>query len=247
MPYRSALEHDHSPDAIRSRLKQERRPNYLRDWVYGGIDGAVTTFAIVAGVAGASLPSSVLLILGAANLVADGFSMAASNYSGTKAEVDDFARLQEVEQRHIRINPEGEKEEIRQILRSKGLDGRTLEEAVSSISKNKTAWIDLMMSGEYGLSRTQRDPWLSAGSTFLAFVICGALPLLPFIVAVERPFLWASALTSAVFFLIGAGKSYWSLSSWWRSGLETLIIGTAAATMAFLVGYGLREFLGIDS
>jgi hypothetical protein len=141
----------------------------------------------------------------------------------------------------------GEKEEIRQILRSKGLDGRTLEEAVSSISKNKTAWIDLMMSGEYGLSRTQRDPLLSAGSTFLAFVICGALPLLPFIVAVERPFLWASALTSAVFFLIGAGKSYWSLSSWWRSGLETLTIGTAAATMAFLVGYGLREFLGIDS
>ena len=89
------LEHDHSPQAIRARLAKGTRPNYLRDWVYGGIDGAVTTFAIVAGVAGAQLSTKIVVILGMANLLADGFSMAASNYSGTKTEVDDLERLRE--------------------------------------------------------------------------------------------------------------------------------------------------------
>ena len=101
------LEHDHSEDGIRVRLAEENRPNYVRDWVYGGIDGAVTTFAIVAGVVGAALSAKVILILGLANLIADGFSMAASNYSGTKTEVDDLERLREIERRHIALVPGG--------------------------------------------------------------------------------------------------------------------------------------------
>ena len=80
------LEHSHDAEEIKKRLAEENKPNYVRDWVYGGIDGAVTTFAIVAGVVGAQLSSGIILILGLANLLADGFSMAASNYSGTKTE-----------------------------------------------------------------------------------------------------------------------------------------------------------------
>ena len=78
------LEHGHAPAEIRARLSSRPRESYLRDWVYGGIDGAVTTFAVVAGVAGANLSPHIALILGFANLVADGFSMAVANYSGTK-------------------------------------------------------------------------------------------------------------------------------------------------------------------
>ena len=74
-----ALEHSHTEQAIRARLARGPRSNYLRDWIYGGIDGAVTTFAIVAGVAGADLSAAVVLVLGFANLLADGFAMAASN------------------------------------------------------------------------------------------------------------------------------------------------------------------------
>ena len=81
-------EHSHTREGISERLSQARRPNYLRDWIYGGIDGTVTTFAVVSGVAGAQLSSQVVIILGLANLLADGFSMAASNYSGTKTEID---------------------------------------------------------------------------------------------------------------------------------------------------------------
>src|SRR5256885_14766091 len=85
-----ALEHDHSPEAIRKRLADGPRHNYLRDWIYGGIDGSVTTFAVVTGVTGSGLSTLVILIMGFANLVADGFSMAASNYLGTKAEHADL-------------------------------------------------------------------------------------------------------------------------------------------------------------
>lgn len=80
------LEHEHTLEAIRTRLARRAPHSYLRDFVYGGIDGAVTTFAVVSGVAGAELGTRVVLILSVANLIADGFSMAASNYSGTRAE-----------------------------------------------------------------------------------------------------------------------------------------------------------------
>ena len=120
------LEHEHDPAAIRSRLATGNQPNYLRDLIYGGIDGAVTTFAIIAGAVGAGLASYVVIILGIANLLADGFSMAASNYLGTRAECDDYQRLAAMEHRHIRLAPRREIK-LREILRNKGLEGDVLK------------------------------------------------------------------------------------------------------------------------
>ena len=110
------LEHVHTREAIQERLARDTHGNYLRDFVYGGIDGTITTFAIVAGVAGADMPGSVVLVLGIANLIADGFAMGAGNYSGTKADLDDYNRLLAIERKHIEIEPSGEREEIRQIF-----------------------------------------------------------------------------------------------------------------------------------
>lgn len=234
------LEHDHSVAAIRERLAKGATPNYLRDWIYGGIDGAVTTFAIVAGVIGAQLSSAIIIILGLANLLADGFSMAASNYSGTKTELDDLERLREIERRHIKLAPDGEREELRQILQSKGLKGRAMEEALEAIAANEETWINTMLTEEYGMSLTLRSPFKSALATFSAFIICGAVPLLPFFTGFTQPFTVSVIMTAIVFFLIGAIKSNWSLAPWWRSGSETLAIGMLAAGGAFYVGYLLK-------
>src|SRR5207302_10715201 len=117
------MEHDHSVEAIQERLSTGPRHNYLRDWIYGGIDGSVTTFAVVTGVVGAQLSPIVILIMGCANLLADGFSMAASNFLGTKAEHDDLRRIEAIEQRHTELSPEGEREEVRQIFARKGFAG----------------------------------------------------------------------------------------------------------------------------
>lgn len=237
------LEHDHSTQAIQARLSAPAKVNYIRDWVYGGIDGAVTTFAIVAGVVGANLSTGIILILGLANLLADGLSMAAGNYSGTKTQGDDLNRIREIERRHIKLVPEGERAEIREIMRNKGLSGESLEQAVAAITSDEDLWIQTMLVEEYGLTPTPPSPITAALSTFFAFLICGAVPLLPFVFGVPEAFTVSTVMTAFVFFLIGSAKSRWSLASWWRSGLETLGIGLAAAGVAYLIGYWLKAIV----
>ena len=82
----AALNDEHTPAAIRRRLRASAEHSHLRDFVFGAMDGTVTTFAVVAGVAGAGLPSGIAIVLGTANLLADGFSMAAGNYLSTKTD-----------------------------------------------------------------------------------------------------------------------------------------------------------------
>jgi vacuolar iron transporter family protein len=236
-----ALEHSHTREAIRARLEGGPRSNYLRDWIYGGIDGAVTTFAIVAGVAGADLAVTVVLVLGFANLLADGFAMAASNYIGTKAEHDDYDRVLGIEKRHIALAPDGEREEIRQIFAAKGFSGEDLERIVAVITSNRTLWAKTMAVEEYGLSPTQRSPVLAALSTFAAFIVCGLVPLVAYLSA--GGIVSCVLAAGATFFGVGAIKSRWSPVAWWRSGLETFLIGMSAAAVAFAVGFGIKALM----
>lgn len=239
MPHR--LEHSHTREAIHDRLAQGPRNSYLRDAIYGGIDGMVTTFAIVAGVVGANLSASVLLILGFANPMADGFAMAASNYMGTKSEHDDYDRVLGIERKHIALVPEGEREEIRQIFEAKGFTGDDLDRLVTVITSDRALWAKTMATEEYGLSSTLRSPRLAALTTFAAFIICGCLPLLSYLL--PQGFYTCVLATGATFFGVGAIKSVWSPAGWLRSGLEVFLIGMIAAALAFAVGYGFRLIL----
>jgi vacuolar iron transporter family protein len=232
------LEHLHTREAIRERLARDVQGNYLRDWIYGGIDGTVTTFAIVAGIVGASLPGSVVLVLGLANLVADGFAMGAASYSATKAEQDDYDRLLAVERKHIDLEPSGEREEIRQIFGGKGFEGPELERIVEVITSDEDRWAKTMAVEEYGLSCAARSPIRAASSTSSAFVLSGLVPLVSYLIAYS---LTACVVaTGLVFFGIGATKSRWSLAGWARSGLETLVVGMGAAGISFGIGFALR-------
>jgi VIT1/CCC1 family predicted Fe2+/Mn2+ transporter len=241
-----AVKAAHTPDAIRKRLQTGPRHSYLRDFVYGAIDGAVTTLAVVSGVAGAQLSSGIVIVLGVANLIADGFSMAASNYLGTRAEEQLRDRARQMEGQAIDLYPEGEREEIRQIVRGKGFEGEDLERAVEIITSDRAKWIDMMLTDELGLSLDGPSPLRAAASTLVAFVAVGIIPLLPFVLqfiipdTVANPFLWAAALTAGAFFVIGATKSRFVEQRWYLSGLETLLIGGAAASLAYLVGMLLR-------
>jgi vacuolar iron transporter family protein len=237
------MEHEHSPEAIRARLAVGPRHTYLRDWVYGGIDGAVTTFAVVAGVVGAELSPDIVLVLGMANLVADGFSMASSNYIGTRTEREELRYWEAVERRHIATVPEGEREEVRQIFRQKGLAGEELERVVAAITAEREGWVRTMLAEEYGLPRQVRSPWRAALSTFSAFMLCGLAPLLPFGLGLPHAFALAVGPTAGVFFVIGAVRSRWSLAPWWRTGLSTLAVGMTAATLAYAVGAWLKTLL----
>lgn len=229
-------DHSHDPAAIATRIGSPRGRGVLRDVVYGAIDGSVTTFAIVSGVAGAGLPPFIIIALGIANVLADGFSMAAGNYSATKADQDNIARIRTIEARHIDLYPRGEWLEVREILAQKGLHGEVLDRATDDITADRARWIDMMVEGEYGLSNADPNPMRAALATFMAFLAAGLVPLMPFVFGLEHAFRLSAMMTLVVFFGIGALKSRWSLAPWWRSGIETLAIGGAAALIAFAVG-----------
>lgn len=232
----------HSPDAVKQRLSEPPRQSYLRDLVYGAIDGIVTTFAVVAGSAGAGFRPGIAIVLGFANLLADGFSMAVSNFSASRAEQQEHARARQEEHRQIREFPEGEREEIRQIFAAKGFEGEDLERVVAKITSDIHLWVDTMMVEELGYGRELPDPVKAAVATFIAFLVAGFIPLVVFVyqavadVELADPFLISALATGVAFFSVGALKSRFVAQSWWRSGLETLLLGGAAASLAFIVG-----------
>jgi len=223
--------------------------SYLRDFVYGGIDGAVTTFAVVSGVAGAGLSPGIVVVLGLANLVGDGFSMAASNFLGSRADLQLLENTRRIEEQHISRYPEGEREEVRQILAAKGFQDDGLEDAVRTITSDRELWVDTMLREEHGLSLDRPNPMRAATVTFAAFVTIGFLPLLAFlvdllsVVTVSHPFFWSTVLTGIGFFAVGAVKSRFVADRWYLAGLETLSVGGIAAALAFAAGYVLRDLV----
>ncbi len=220
-----------------------RFQEYLGEFVYGGIDGSVTTFAVVAGAAGAALESQVVIILGFANLIADGFAMSVGSYLSTKSEKENYRKHEKIEYWEVDNLPEKEKEEIRDIYRAKGFEGEILEEIVATITADKDRWVDVMMKEELEMSEETKSPLAMGGVTFLSFLLFGFIPLLVFVLDYfdlmedkDQLFLYSSAMTGFVFMIIGYLKALVNQTPILRSILETFFLGAAAATLAYLVG-----------
>ena len=220
---------------------------YFDDFIYGSIDGAVTTFAIVAGVMGASLPSVIILILGFANLFADGFSMAAANYQASKARNEFIEMKRKQEEWEIENLEEQERDEIRDIYKEKGFKDKLLEDVVRIITSRRKVWIDTMMKEELGLIEDGKNPMQSSVSTFVGFNVVGLIPLIPFmifmVIGIEvnsEAFVYSTVSVLVAFFLVGMIKGKIVKKSILYSGISTLIIGGIAAVVAYLVGYGLN-------
>ncbi len=240
------LREAHTATAVQARLENESH-SYLRDVIYGAIDGIVTTFAVVAGAAGAGLEDRVVVILGIANLIADGFSMSVSNLLGSRAEQQQEEKAMADERRQIQLFPEGEREEIRQIYAAKGLEGETLEAVVEALTGDRDVWVRTMLTEELGFAPGRRSPLRASVMTFIAFVAFGALPLIVFLVQaaagveIDAPFAWSTILAGLAFFAVGTLKARFVEQAWWRAGLETLLMGGAAAGLAYLVGILLQN------
>lgn len=238
-----SLEHSHQPSDISARLSDGPSASYASDALYGAIDGTVTTFAIVAGVAGASLAGSVLLILGAANLLADGFSMAVSASVATRSEKRRRERLREMEHRHLEATPAGERLEVQEILRNFGLEGDVLNGATDAITANEERWVQFMLTQEHGLSLVERSPVRAGLVTFLGFLVAGAIPLLPFVFLGAAGMTLSVILTGLTFALTGATSSYLNEESALWGGVRVFLIGSIAAAVAYGVGRFLDQLM----
>ena len=224
---------------------------HFEDFIYGSIDGSVTTFAVVAGTIGASLSPSIVLILGFANLFADGFAMAVGNYQATKARIEFVEKEKEKEEWKIDHLADEERQEIRDIYANKGFKDQLLEDIVKVITARRKIWLDTVMKEELGLVEDDRKPIDTAVSTFAGFNAIGIIPLLPFIflhasgieLTINASFLYSVSFTAGAFFLIGVIKGKIVQRGLLRSGLSTLLVGGIAASVAFVIGYLLSMFV----
>lgn len=216
---------------------------YIKSAIYGGLDGTITTFAVVAGVAGASLNAGVVLILGFANLIADGLSMAIGDYISTKSEREYHAAERERETWEARNYPEGEKQELVEIYMDKGIPKKDAEIMVKTISKHEKAWVDIMMVEELGIMESNESPLKNAVVTFFSFALFGLVPILAYVLSLllgvftGATFLVACILTGLTLFTLGALKVKVTGKNWFHSGTEMLIVGGIASAAAYLIGY----------
>ena len=217
---------------------------YLKEIVYGGNDGIITTFAIVAGFAGAQanpasqLPIFTVLLFGFANLFADGVSMALGNFISTRSEQDVYRHAKQKEKYEIVHHPEMEVEESVEILVRKGFSQKQAADLVAIYRTNPVYWTDFMMNQELELSNPEGDnPLFMSIATFFSFVIFGFIPLLPYVLFNETAtFLNSICATATALFLLGILRWKVGQQSFLRSVGEILFLGGVAAITAFLVG-----------
>lgn len=239
----------HQPDQIAKAVAHKHNEEhggegsqYLGEMVYGGLDGIVTTFAVVSGVAGAQLSSGIILIMGLANLFADGFSMATGAYLSTRSEHEVYRRERSREDWEVEHVPEGEAAELYEIYLAKGYPEADARQLVEIHSRDPKRWVDAMMVDELEMLPESRNPLRIAMATLVAFIVAGAVPLLVYLlglftsVPADWSFPISMVLSGLALFALGAAKVLVTRLNPWRSGLEMLLVGGLAAGVAYLVG-----------
>ncbi|MBS3084884.1 VIT1/CCC1 transporter family protein [Candidatus Pacearchaeota archaeon] len=222
---------------------------YLKSWVYGGLDGIVTTFAVVAGVVGANLSSVIILVLGFANLIGDGISMAVGDYLSTKSEGEYYQSEENIEEKEASKNPGHEEKIMRDVLEKKGFNKSDARQISFLISKNRKYQVETMLHDELGIIYENVSPVKNAVVTFTSFFIFGIIPLFLFAIGtilnlkIPNSFLWASVLSGISIFALGSAKSKVTNKNWFKSGSEMLLVGSAAAIAAYFVGGLLSKII----
>lgn len=235
-------------------IKEEHRQSpfseYLKEIVYGGNDGIVTTFAVVAGFAGASagvqlgsLGYLTVILFGLANLFADGASMGLGNFLAIRSEQDRYKKEEKKERHEIRNNTEMEIAESVVLLQQKKFTKEQAEALVAIYSKNEDYWADFMMRYELEISNPfGQNPIYTAIATFLAFLFFGSIPLIPYFIDPSNPqaFIYAIGATFGALLLLGLLRWRVTGESILRSLGETILIGGFSASIAYIVGIFFR-------
>ncbi len=235
---------------IAEEHRQSPFAEYLKEIVYGGNDGIVTTFAVVAGFAGAGagvqlgeLGYLTVLLFGLANLFADGASMGLGNFLAVRADQDQYRQHKLKEVNEIEHNPEMERAESVELLSEKGFTKEQAHQLVDIYATNKDYWADFMMRYELEMSSPEgENPWLNGIATFLAFISFGTIPLLPFIITPgdSNTFLYAIIATASALFLLGLLRWKVTKEAIFRTIGEILLVGGTSAAIAFFVGTFFR-------
>ncbi len=246
----SAQAHAHKSIAQAAEQHGGASSQYLGEMVYGGLDGIITTFAVVSGVAGAQLDTPLILILGVANLLADGFSMATGAYLSSRSEQEYYRKEWEREAWEVEHFPDGERAELYEVYRQRGYTEDDAQKLVEIQSRQPERWVNAMMVDELGMMKDDRNPLANGLATFISFVVAGIVPLLIYLLGLfisippASEFPIALLLSGLALFALGAAKVLVTKMNPLRSGVEMLVVGGLAAGVAYLVGALLKGIGG---
>lgn len=234
---------------IQEKKKRFDKSEYLGDFVYGANDGIITTFAVVTGAVGASLSPGVVVILGVANLLADGFSMGASNFLSIMSRRNVHKMMRQEQDHDIEHNPEVAREEVRHVLRQWDTPVEVIERMMLAVTRSRRRWADFVLREEYNITDEDTEhPGQHGFATFMAFVIVGTLPLIPYIFGVkaEHQFMISIIATAIALFGTGAAQSLLTNKKWWwKTGLQMLVVGGIAAIISYSIGFLIKTVFGI--
>ncbi|KXK10679.1 MAG: VIT family protein [Microgenomates bacterium OLB23] len=229
-------EHDISPFSV-----------YLKEIVYGGIDGIVTTFAVVAGFSGAQmgavdpgLPTLAVLLFGFANLFGDASSMGLGNFLSVRADQDVYKKELNKELHEIAHNTQFEVAETKYMLEKKGFTKAQANTLTGIYATNKNYWAEFMMKEELDMPNPLgENPTLTAITTTISFIFFGAIPLVPYVLLQGYHInQFAVSLSCALAALVTLGLLRWKVTgqTFMRSVGETVLIGSISAGVAYAVG-----------
>jgi len=216
---------------------------WLRPAVFGAMDGLVSNFALIAGVAGGSGDRQVIVLAGLAGLAAGAFSMAAGEYTSVAAQAELAEAEIAVERRELIINPHGEEQELAELYAAKGLDAELAAEVARQLHRDPDLALDVHAREELGVTLDDLpSPRLAAASSFLSFAAGALVPVLPYLLGAHA--LWPAVVVALLgLFLCGAVVTRVTSRPWWFGGLRQLVLGAAAASLTYafgsLVGAGL--------
>ncbi|MEM8525707.1 MAG: VIT1/CCC1 transporter family protein [Bacteroidota bacterium] len=250
LPEEQATVPVHSSSKSSSFLQRfaERYEHYLGEFVYGGIDGCVTTFAVVVGAVGAGLDSAVIIILGFANLLADGFAMSIGAYMSVKSEKDNYQKHRQRQEQKRKQSPQEHRAALKTIYQAKSFEGALLNQVVEVVAQHESESVDAIMKEDLEMMEEQRSPIKIGAITYLSFILIGLIPLMIYVLDYFTKisgslFLWASSLTAIGFILIGILKTYVTETPVWRGVLGTLLLGAIAALVSYFVGDLLEHLI----
>lgn len=219
----------------------------LSEIILGGQDGLVNTLGVILGLAAASSDFRIVVAGGLAGAIAEAVSMGAVGYTSKVAERDFYFSELKREQREIEEMPQEEIQEIRDIYEKKGFRGDLLEEVVKVVTSDHQVWLDTMMQEELKLSPVEDgQPLKSAVLIGFSAFFGSVIPLLPFLVfyllgirgdgSVLNAILIALGCSALTLFMVGVVKSRLTVGTWYKSGLQMLVIGIVSALVGYLIG-----------
>jgi vacuolar iron transporter family protein len=218
--------------------KHLKSSDFIKDVVIGMSDGLTVPFALAAGLSGAVTNTTIITTAGIAEIVAGSIAMGLGGYLAGQTEVEHYDAELRREYEEVERFPETEKEEVKEVFASYGLDENAQNMIVEALSKDKDKWVDFMMKFELGLEKPDinraRNSALTIGGSY---IVGGIIPLSPyfFVSDVHEGLKISVALTLITLFIFGFFKSKVTDQNPWLGAVKVMSIGAAAAGAAFYV------------